>query len=280
MSRLLTCTLVLAALVIPVAGVSAQTTPRASGTPGSPGVSDRPFLFTVTAPRVTAPRVSVYLDTLAGEGSFNLTESDRPEQRLTVQAALGNRLTFVGRVGVATSVQQDIRSSQQGELLFSVLQSPDAHASLAIGGGVRHEPAGINVLLARVAAGRSFGAWRTDGNALFERPLNVLGRDAIDLITTFGVSRRLTPALHLGLELIGEDLEGFWEAEEAEGGARLLVGPSLRVAPPAQHWQLSVAGGPMIRGSQSGRSSEAIRGLPSASGRSQFAMRASFGYRF
>ena len=32
-------------------------------------------------------------------------------------------------------------------------------------------------------------------------------------------------------EVIGEDLEGFWEAEGAEGGARLLVGPSIRLAP-------------------------------------------------
>ena len=37
--------------------------------------------------------------------------------------------------------------------------------------------------------------------------------------------------ISLGVEAIGEDLEGFWEEEEAEGGARLLMGPSLRISP-------------------------------------------------
>ncbi len=150
---------------------------------------------------------------------------------------------------------------------------------MAVGGGVRHEAPGVNVLLARVAAGRGFGTWRMDGNALFEKPLSI-GRDAVDLITTVGISRRLARAVYLGAELIGEDLEGFWEVAEAEGGARLLLGPSLRVAPPSQHWQLSVAGGPIIRGSQSGRTSDAVRGLPSPGGQSGYAARASLGYRF
>lgn len=277
--RVIVRTLVVAVAAAWPLAATAQTG-TSLGVGAANGATDRPFLFTVSAPPVTAPRVSVYVDTMAGEGSFNLTDSDRPEQRLGVQAALGRRLTFVGRVGLSTTTQQDVRSSQQGELLYSLLQSPDAHASLAIGGGVRHEPAGVNVLLGRVAAGRAFGAWRTDGNALFEKPMNVLGRDAVDLITTIGVSRRLAPAVHLGVEMIGEDLEGLWEPAEAEGGARLLVGPSLRIAPPAQRWQMSVAGGPMIRGSQSGRASEAVRGLPSASGQSRFALRASLGYRF
>ena len=37
----------------------------------------------------------------------------------------------------------------------------------------------------------------------------------------------LTPTTQIGLELLGEDLEGLWEREEAEGGARLLAGPSF-----------------------------------------------------
>ena len=110
-----------------------------------------------------------------------------------------------------------------------MLQSPSRQASLAIGLGVRHEAQGINVLLGRVAAGRSVDAWRFDGNALFEKPY-ATGRDAVDLITTFGVARQVRPALAIGVELIGEDLEGFWEEDEAEGGARVLIGPSIRVA--------------------------------------------------
>jgi hypothetical protein len=142
---------------------------------------------------------------------------------------------------------------------------------------MRHESAGINVLLGRVAAGRSFDAWRLDGNALFERPFSV-GRDTVDLITTVGMSRRVLPALHAGIEVIGEDLEGFWEANEAEGGARLLIGPSIRIAPPSQRWQLGVAGGPMIHATQSSRSIPAGRGLPTAPTERNFALRISLSY--
>jgi hypothetical protein len=58
------------------------------------------------------------------------------------------------------------------------------------------------------------------------------------------------------VEVLGEDLEGFWEPEEAEGGARLFVGPSVRLAPPQRRWQVSLAAGPVIRASRSPRLSE------------------------
>jgi hypothetical protein len=146
--------------------------------------------------------------------------------------------------------------------------------------GIRHESSGVNVLLGRVVAGRSFDAWRLDGNALFEKPYAALGRDALDLITTVGVSRRLFPAVYAGAELIGEDLEGFWEADEAEGGARVLIGPSLRIAPTTKRWQVSVAGGPVIHATRSDRISEATRGLSMSNGRNGYAVRAALSYGF
>jgi hypothetical protein len=160
----------------------------------------------------------------------------------------------------------------------SIVRAPQSHGSLALGLGVRHESAGVNVLLGRLAAGRSFNAWRLDGNALFEKPFST-GRDAVDLITSFGVSRRVLPAFHAGVELIGEDLEGFWEEDEAEGGARVLVGPSLRIAPPAARWQIGIAGGPIVHAKRSSRTSDATRGLPTA-GNSGFGVRVSLSYGF
>jgi hypothetical protein len=159
------------------------------------------------------------------------------------------------------------------------MQSPDTEGSLAVGLGMRHEINGVNVLLGRVAAGRSFSAWRLDGNALFERPYAV-GRDSVDLITSFGVARRLLPALYTGVELIGEDLEGFWEVEEAEGGARVLIGPSIRLAPPNKRWQVSAAGGPVIHATRSGRMSDATRGLPNSVSGNGYAVRAALTYGF
>ena len=82
------------------------------------------------------------------------------------------------------------------------------------------------------------------------------------------------------IEFIGEDLEGFWEADEAEGGARLLVGPSLRIAPTTRRWQIGVAGGPIIHATRSNRASDAARGLPSGSSGHGYAVRASLSYAF
>src|SRR5262245_59289286 len=178
-------------------------------------VQDRRFLFSISTVPADTQRVSVHLETQIGEGAFTLRGADTLEQRFGVQAALGHRIAFVGRVGVATN-ERDLwssqESSQQGDLLYSLFESRRSEASVAVGGGMRHEATGANVLMTRVAAGRSFSAWRVDGNALVEKPF-AIGRDAVDLITTFGVSRALTAALHAGVELIGEDLEGFWERE-------------------------------------------------------------------
>ena len=122
---------------------------------------------------------------------------------------------------------------------------------------------GDTVGLARVVAGREFGRWRLHGNLLFQKPM-ASGRDPIDIITTVGSMQQLSGTVSLGIEGVAEDVEGFWDPAEAEGGARLLVGPSLHVAPTGRPWQLSLAGGPMIHPSDTGRSSGALRDLPAS----------------
>jgi len=254
-------------LIVPPAMAAAQSAPPA----------DRPFLFSISTASEPSRRAAVFVDTGVGERSFDLVQGDRPEHRIGLQAAFGRRLTLVARVGVSDGVA-GVHASQQGELLYGVVQAPARRASLAIGLGVRHEAEGVNVLLGRVAAGRSMGDWRLDGNALFEKPYAAV-RDAVDLITSLGVARRVTPSVHLGVELIGEDLEGFWEADEAEGGARVLVGPSIRVAPPTARWQVSLAGGPVIHATRSPGRSDAPRALPD-DGRDGYAVRCGVTYGF
>jgi hypothetical protein len=239
---------------------------------------DRPFLFSVSASGDATRRAAVYVDTGVGERAFDLVQGDEPEQRIGVQAALGSRLTLLARIGVASD-GGSVRASQQGELLYGVIQSPVRQTSLAIGMGMRHESQGINVLLARIAVGRSFQAWRLDGNALLEKPF-ATGRDAVDLITTLGVARQVRPSVAIGVELIGEDLEGFWEEDEAEGGARVLVGPSIRLAPPTARWQVGIAGGPVVHATRSTVRSDATRSLPDAGGRDGYAVRCRVTYGF
>src|SRR6185436_9563651 len=106
---------------------------------------------------------------------------------------------------------------------------------VAVGLGLRREWEGSEVLLGRVSAGRTFASSSLFGNVRFERALS-RGRDGIDLVTSLGWLRRVGSTVQVGLEGVGEDLEGLWEAEEAEGGAKLFVGPSLHVAPHARPW--------------------------------------------
>jgi hypothetical protein len=233
----------------------------------------RPFVFTTVAPTEERGWVAHY-DAGYSERADATVAENGFEQRVGVQGRLGHGLTLLGRVGLVLDEGRNTGGTGEAELLKDVANWDGVRTSL--GGGVRREAAGVTVLLARVAVGKNFLRSALWSNLRLERPL-ASGRDAIDLITSIGWTRRLGRSLHAGVEVLGEDLEGFWEPEEAEGGARLFVGPSLRLAPPQRRWQVSLAAGPVIRASRSPRQSEAGRALEARDG---YAARASFGYTF
>ena len=260
-----------------IAGVILALLSRASPA----AAQDRPFVFSLTtAPDTSKSQFLVDYDLGVGEQTFQSSQENGPEQRVGVQASMG-RWTLVGRLGLASTSAGDYQTSQQGEALFSVLTQASSGVSLAFGGGVLHEADGVDVWLARIVAGRDYQDWRLHGNLLFEMPHNAPNRDAVDLISSVGWARRLGSAVSLGVEGIGEDLEGFWDPTEAEGGARLLVGPSLHVSPAGRKWQLSIAGGPMFHPSTSTiRSEGADRELPLISRSTGYAIRTSFACTF
>ena len=232
---------------------------------------ERPFLLSIATPRDTRPSVRFDYDAGIGERAFQSDLATRPEQRVGVQASRG-RLTLVARVGLATT-GSSYQSAQSGEALYAFV-APGRGVAVAAGGGVLHEAGGVNVLLARVVAGHSTEVWNLQGNLLLQKPMSS-GRDAIDLITSVGWSRTLVRGVALGVEAIGEDLEGFWEPNEAEGGARLLAGPSVRIAPNGRRWQLIAMGGPMFHPSDTGRASGALRELPPDRARTGYAFKVS-----
>jgi hypothetical protein len=233
---------------------------------------ERPFLFSIaTTTAESVPAVRFDYDIGVGEHAFQSDTSNQPEQRMGIHASYG-RLTLLGRVGIS-DVGSSYQSSQSGEVLYSML-GPSSRVSLAAGGGILHEPGGVNVLLARVAGGRDADSWLLQGNALFQKPMSS-ERDAVDLITSVGWARKLSRGVSLGVEAIGEDLEGFWEAEEAEGGARLLFGPSLHISPVGRRWQLNATGGPLFHPADTGLASGAFRDLPPDTSRTSYAFKAS-----
>lgn len=239
---------------------------------------DRPFVFSLTtAPDASESRILIDYDVSVGEPAFHTDAENGPEQRIGVQASVG-RWTLVSRIGIA-SAEGAYQSSQQGEALFSILRQATSGASLAVGGGMLREAGGINVALARVVAGRDYAQWRLHGNLLFQKAM-ASNRDDVDVVSTLGWARRINQSTSLGVEGVGEDLEGFWNPAEAEGGARLLVGPSLHVAPSGRAWQLSVAGGPILHPSNTGRASGALRDLPPTPHRVGYGLRTSLSCNF
>jgi len=120
--------------------------------------------------------------------------------------------------------------------------------------------------LSRVTVSYEAPRWKAGGNLLLEKAF-AKDRDEIDVITSLGVHYRLSGSLYGGVEAVGEDMEGFWDDEEAEGGAKLLVGPSLNMTPKKSKLSFSLSGGPVFYGTQNQRTNpEAIRELPSRSG--------------
>jgi hypothetical protein len=163
-------------------------------------------------------------------------------------------------------------------MLVSLLGRRRALVTVAAGGGVLREPDGVTVLLARVVAAHDAAAWRLHGNVLLQKPLDPR-RDALDVAFTAGWSHRLVRAVSVGVEEVAEDLEGFWDPNEAEGGARILVGPSLHVAPSGRMWQLTATGGPAFHPVNTGRASAALRDLPAMSSPVGYAVRVGLSYR-
>ena len=191
-------------------------------TGGRAAAQTQPFLFTVTTLPPTSPDEQWVVRYEGGYGQ----RTSEPfgfeglAQRIAFQGSLGKGFTLLGQVGlgVADGSSSSTRTSQEIELLKD-LRGARTGVGVAVGLGLRHEWEGATVLMGRVSAGHSFARSSLFGNLRFERPLED-GRDAVDLISTLGWMHRVGSAWNVGIETVGEDLEGFWEAEETEGGAK------------------------------------------------------------
>jgi hypothetical protein len=200
-----------------------------------------------------------YGDVSYGERAFAAVGGERLEQLVGVQLALGHRLTLAARAGVATS-ETETPVTQQVELLRDVRRAPNG--SIAAGLGATREYEGTVALFSRLAFARSWRSHRVLANAIVEKPLDS-ERDAVDVITSAAWMRGSSSGVQLGVEAVGQDLEGFWEPNEAEGGARLYIGPALTLPLARNGWRFTLAGGPVLHGTSSQQSSSASRPLSS-----------------
>ena len=227
------------------------------------GAQATPFLFTVMPqPGQQKSAAYGYYELGYGERAFEPVAGDRIEQAVGVRATFGSSLMLLARTGVST-FDGDTRVSPRGELLYS--RPLGQTVRVAAGVGYAREYSRTDVMLARFGVGRATSRSMMHGNLMLEKPMSG-DRDAIDLITTAGAGRRLGSAVTVSVEAVGQDLEGFWDPEEKDGGARLMAGPSIAIAPPTARWQLTVGGGPIIRATRSDFASGADRPLPTRNG--------------
>ncbi len=127
------------------------------------------------------------------------------------------------------------RDAQQfsAEARYRAADEARLGAALDLGLGITRDYRGDTIPRLRVAATRESGAaaWSASGN--FELPVGNPERDELDVMLALGGSYRASRWVRVGAELAGEDLEGLFDDEEAEGGAKLLAGPSMRVELPS-----------------------------------------------
>jgi hypothetical protein len=93
---------------------------------------------------------------------------------------------------------------------------------------------------ARVAGSYDIGKLRLAANVHLEHVF-ADNRDAVDVLGLAGVSYRLLDMLRVGVEYVGQDLEGMADDDEAEGGAHHYVGPSLAVVLLRERLQLTAS---------------------------------------
>lgn len=255
-----------------------------AATPLALAAQVRPFVFSqVAGAEVGAPRVVAFGDVAYGHNMFAALGPERLEQRAGAQVRLADRVHLVAQGGWTTA--QDAATSRamaQAEVLADVL-SPASRAFLSVGVGGMRDYRATGVALGRLVTGYRWSRTTLVGNLRLEKAFARAGaepRDAVDLATTLGVSHELTPYIRVGAESVIEDLEGLVEQEEAEGGAKLMAGPSVRIGLPRSRWGATVIAGPVLRLSNStvsGGASGAPRELGSARG---YVVRTSIAYRW
>jgi len=268
--------LVILSFILPLT-IQAQTINQQLGTPAM--TQPQPFLFTVNTLNPAARGWSLNYNGGYGQRTVTPLGYDGIDQNIGVKGYLGAKFTFLASMGIGFGNNGDVKSLQQIEALRDFIGG-NTPSGFRLGAslGFRREFNNDKVALTRVTAAYENINWRFGGNIRFEKAFDK-DRDGVDVISSIGIHRQISGQVFGGIEAIGQDLEGFWETDEAEGGARLLVGPSLNFAPVASRFSFTVCGGPIIYATRSTPAFNefAVRELPTTNG---FTMKFNVGFRF
>ncbi len=226
-----------------------------------------PFLFSVTTLTPEDLAWSLNYSTSYGERVVGPFGYDGIGQQFALKGYLGKRYTLYANAAFGFPREDNVTSAQQAEIIRDFIGGKKPMGlRLGIGLGVSRDYSNVKSLLSRITVSYDAPRWKAGGNILFEKAM-AKNRDGIDVITSIGFHYRLLGKLYGGFETVGEDLEGFWEEDEAEGGAKLLIGPSLNMTTNNSRMSFSISGGPVFYATHSTMTNpDAIRELPSQSG--------------
>ena len=239
------------------------------------GGTTQPFLFSVNTITADAPAWNLNYSGAYGERTAGPFGYDGVDQQLSVKGYLGNRFTLFANADLGVAHNGSTTSAQQAEVIHDFIGGNTLHgARFGLGFGANRDFSNTGAIFSRVTASFEAASWRVGGNLKFEKAFSKT-RDDIDLVTSVGFQHRIAGPFYAGIEAVGEDLEGFWEADEAEGGAKLLVGPSINIAPTNSRFSFSVCGGPVFYATHSNViPSEAIRDVGTVSTQNGYTIRA------
>jgi hypothetical protein len=204
------------------------------------------LVFTVAAPEPASAETTLQASAVVEERALALWGGTASDFGVGV-AVSGRRWTLRTITSMTTLPfgSHDRQTFQQIEIVRPLLSI--GSISVAGGGGIRQEWDGTRVFIGRVLAGADAGPGRLQGSLVMERAVSSpLRHDAADVVTSLGWSRRIGRRFSVGVEGIGQDVEGLWDPAEAEGGAKLLVGPSLHVQSTSGEWAASLTAGPVV----------------------------------
>ncbi len=240
----------------------------------------QPFLYTVTTLNPAARQWSLNYSGGYGQNTVTPVGFNGVDQNIAVMGYLGSRITMLASMGVGFGNNGNVQTIQQAEFLKDFIGGKSVTGfRFGTSLGLRREFTSDVIALTRVNAAYETLGWKLGANVRFEKAFTA-DRDNLDVITTVGIQRRLSGQLFGGIEAVGQDLEGLWDTEEAEGGARILVGPSLNFVPVASRLSFALCVGPIIQATRStlALNDSAVRDLPLVN--SGFTVKFNVGFRF
>lgn len=220
----------------------------------SASAQSRPFLFSLVPHPVMGPAWSMFGDVGYGHHLFAALGPEALEQRVGVDVRLGSRITVVAAASWASNQENPSQVTGQLEVLENL--APNSRGAVfAVGLGAMRDYSATAVALGRLIGGWRWRRAEVVGNIRLEHPLGdgtgSAPRDGLDFNTSVGFLHDLLPGVRVGIESVAEDLEGLVESDEAEGGAKLMVGPTVHIGQPASRWSAGLSAGPVLRLSRS-----------------------------